>query len=80
MKFLDLFNRGLLRLTRSPLELLSCPRAVLTLCFDWIVVVFIILFVLRVCGVVVEFEVLEVELERISTGYLMNELWDNLPR
>lgn len=66
MQFLDLVDRRLLGLARSPLELLRRPRAALALGLDGVVVIVDFLFFVRFGGVVIELEVLKVELCVVS--------------
>lgn len=70
MQFLDLLNRRFLRLARSPLQLLRSSRAILALGFDGVIVVVYFFLILRVGGVVVEFEILEVELRYVSQSVM----------
>jgi hypothetical protein len=66
MQFLDLVDRRLFGLTRSPLELLRRSCTALALSFDGVVIVVDFLFFVRFGGVVIELEVLEVELWIVS--------------
>ena len=66
MQFLDLVDRRLLGLARSPLELLRRSRTALALGLDGVVVVIDLLFFVRFGGVIIELEVLEIELCVVS--------------
>lgn len=71
MQFFNLINRRLLGFTSSPLEFLCGACTVLALGFDWVIVVVDFVFFLRVGGVVVEFEVLEIELRIVLMRWIL---------